>query len=290
MTAIESEARSPGITYQELLDQDTHPVPEVLRLESARYLGSADVPVTRYTSRAYHRREVARLWRRVWQFACREEHIPEPGDYIVYDIAELSFFVIRGADGAIRAFPNACLHRGRKLKDLRRSLHRGPLPVPRLRLDARRGAGDVPAGWDFPHVDTGDDSTCPSARSPHGPGSCSSTPIRRRRRSRSSSASSPEHFAVWDLEDRYVEAHVAKVIAANWKVTQEAFCEAFHVNATHPQILPYLGDTNAQVDVWESSPGWSRPSARRARCSAGIRRRTTSCARCSTCAGPGRCP
>ena len=61
-----------------------------------------------------------------------------------------------------------------------------------------------------------------------------------------------EHFEVWDLENRYVEAHVSKVIQANWKITQEAFCEAYHVNATHPQILPYLGDTNSQVDVWDT--------------------------------------
>ena len=95
MTAIESEARSPGLSYQDLLDADTHPVPDVLRLESPRYLGSEDIPIERYTSRDWHRREVDRLWRRVWQFACREEHIPVAGDYIVYDIAELSFLVVR---------------------------------------------------------------------------------------------------------------------------------------------------------------------------------------------------
>ena len=42
---------------------------------------------------------------------------PEPGDYIVYDIADLSFVVMRTETGEIKAYPNACLHRGRKLKD-----------------------------------------------------------------------------------------------------------------------------------------------------------------------------
>ena len=60
-----------------------------------------------------------------------------------------------------------------------------------------------------------------------------------------------DQFAVWDLGDRYVEAHVSRVINANWKIAQEAFSEAYHVNATHPQILTYLGDTNSQVDVWD---------------------------------------
>ena len=40
------EARSPGISYQELLDTDTHDVPDVLRLESPRFLGDEDIPIT----------------------------------------------------------------------------------------------------------------------------------------------------------------------------------------------------------------------------------------------------
>ena len=61
-----------------------------------------------------------------------------------------------------------------------------------------------------------------------------------------------EQFEVWNLEDRYVEGHVSRVINANWKIAQEAFCEAYHVNATHPQILTYLGDINSQVDVFDN--------------------------------------
>ena len=61
-----------------------------------------------------------------------------------------------------------------------------------------------------------------------------------------------EQFEIWKLEDRFIEAHVTKIIGANWKIAQEAFSEAYHVNATHPQILPYLADTNSQVDVWEN--------------------------------------
>jgi hypothetical protein len=38
----------------------------------------------------------------------------------------------------------------------------------------------------------------------------------------------------------------------NWKIAQEAFCEAYHVSGTHPQILRSLGDVNSQVDIWEN--------------------------------------
>lgn len=82
-----STRRSPGISYQELLDTDTHNVPVVLRREAPRFLGIEDIAKDRYVSRAWHEREVERLWKRVWQFACREEQIPHVGSYVVYDIA-----------------------------------------------------------------------------------------------------------------------------------------------------------------------------------------------------------
>ena len=145
-------ARSPGITYQELLDADTHPVPGVLRLESTRDRGSSDIPIERYTSHDWHRAEVERLWMRVWQFACREEHIPEPGDYVVYDIANLSFVVIRTESGEIKAYPNACLHRGRKLKDHDGHCSEMRCPFHGFAWDLDGGLAGLPAEWDFPHV------------------------------------------------------------------------------------------------------------------------------------------
>ena len=96
--------RSNGITYQQLLDTDRYPVPEVLRVESPQYLGSADISKDRYTTRDWHEREVDRLWKRVWQFACREEQLPHVGSYIVYDIANLSFIVTRSAPGELKAY------------------------------------------------------------------------------------------------------------------------------------------------------------------------------------------
>ncbi|MDT5033242.1 MAG: hypothetical protein QOC94_3413, partial [Actinoplanes sp.] len=110
-------ARSPGIGYQQLLDTDTHPVPPILREESPGiYDDVSQVPVTRYTSRRYHELEKERLWGRVWQMACREEEIAVAGDTYVYDICDQSILVVRGQDMQIRAFYNACLHRGRLLR------------------------------------------------------------------------------------------------------------------------------------------------------------------------------
>ena len=148
-----SDARSPGLSYQELLDSDTRPVPEVLRWQSAAEVPVQKVPIERYTSRAFHDLEVERLWRRAWQMACREEELPEVGDHAVYEIAEDSLLVVRTAPGEIRAFHNACLHRGRLLRecDGRADELRCPFHGWTWNLDGTLKR--IPARWDFPHVD-----------------------------------------------------------------------------------------------------------------------------------------
>jgi phenylpropionate dioxygenase-like ring-hydroxylating dioxygenase large terminal subunit len=249
--SAQSPARSSGITYQQLLDTDTHPVPDVLRLESPRYLGSADISVERYTSHDWHDREVDGLWRRVWQFACREEQLPYVGSYVVYDIARLSFIVIRSAPDQIKAFFNTCLHRGRQLKDFngRCSEIRCPFHGFAWQLDGR--LADVPARWDFDHVHDGD-FCLPEARVGTWAGFVFINPDPDAAPLEEHLGGLPEHFKRWDLESRYIQGHVAKIIDANWKIAQEAFCESYHVNATHPQALPYLGDVNSQIDIWDT--------------------------------------
>jgi phenylpropionate dioxygenase-like ring-hydroxylating dioxygenase large terminal subunit len=68
----------------------------------------------------------------------------------------------------------------------------------------------------------------------------------------------PKHFEAWDFEHRYIAGHVGKVIDANWKVAHEAFLETWHVLATHPQVLPFVGDANSQYDVAQDQPHTSR--------------------------------
>jgi hypothetical protein len=110
-------ARCPGVSFEELAARDTHRVPDFLREEAYRYLGSDSLPVERYISPEFHRLEVQRMWPNVWQFAAREEELLGPGQSVVYENAGRSYVLIRQEDGAIRAFHNVCLHRGRKLRD-----------------------------------------------------------------------------------------------------------------------------------------------------------------------------
>lgn len=236
-------------TVQELLRTDTRSVPPVLLSESVADLGTADVPCSVFFSKQYHDLEVSKLWKKVWQWACREEEIPSVGDYVVYDIAGLSALVVRSAPGEIRAFYNVCLHRGTQLRvsDGNVPAFRCPFHGWTWKLDGT--LAHLPCRWDFEHLDN-DAFRLPELKVATWQGfvfvnfdpDCETI--------ESYLENIPEHFKHFPLENRFTAVHVAKVMPANWKVTLEAFMEAYHSVATHPQILKFTGDANSQYDVY----------------------------------------
>lgn len=72
------------------------------------------IPTDRYTCPDYAAREREAIWMRVWQIAGRDEDLP-PGDWKKYQILDQSFIIVRGKDGTLRGFVNACRHRGNAL-------------------------------------------------------------------------------------------------------------------------------------------------------------------------------
>jgi Rieske 2Fe-2S family protein len=77
---------------------------------AVRHGGAGSGPKERYFDPDFYRAEVERLWPRVWQMACRLEEIPEPHDFVEYEILDQSVIVVRGDDTEVRAFHNACRH------------------------------------------------------------------------------------------------------------------------------------------------------------------------------------
>ena len=251
MTLLEEPraARSPGISYQLLLDTDTHPVPDMLRLESGGDFGDHDIPVSRYSSRAFHEIETEMLWKRVWQMACREEDIAEVGDTIVYDIVGISILVVRSAADTIKAYFNACLHRGRQLREDDGWAHELRCPFHGYCWNLDGSLKQIPAQWDFPQVDPAAFSL-PECKVGLWGGFVFVNMDPQCEPFADFIGELPAQFQRWPLEKRFKEAHVARIFPTNWKVVQEAFMEAFHVVATHPQLLAGIGDENSQYDAW----------------------------------------
>src|SRR5262249_26026770 len=73
------------------------------------------IPSKRYYDQEFYDLELEHLWPKTWQMACRLEEIPEVGDYAVYRNVGVSVIVIRTAPDKIKAYENACRHRGVEL-------------------------------------------------------------------------------------------------------------------------------------------------------------------------------
>ena len=56
--------------------------------------------------------EISEVFARDWILACREQEIPNPGDYRSITIGGEPVVVVRGKDRALRAMSNVCRHRG----------------------------------------------------------------------------------------------------------------------------------------------------------------------------------
>src|SRR5947207_2145494 len=70
-----------------------------------------------YTSLETFEEERERIWWGDWVCIGRTEELPDPGDYIVRDLAGESIFITRNDQGELHGFYNVCSHRGTKFLD-----------------------------------------------------------------------------------------------------------------------------------------------------------------------------
>jgi nitrite reductase/ring-hydroxylating ferredoxin subunit len=222
------------------------------------------VPKERYVSRAFLDLEMDRLWPRVWQVACREEQVAEPGQFVEYTIGDQSVLVVRTEDGRISAHHNACLHRGTRLAsgcgqfeggDIRCRYHAwrygfdGRLievvdadefdPMPEgLSLGAVRA--ECWGGFVFVNLDADAEPLLDYLQ-----------PL-------------PELLSAYHLDQLRFRAYQTTILPANWKVVVDAFNEAYHVQGTHPQLLPWTDDVSIAYEQLGIHAHYGRlPEARR---------------------------
>ncbi|MFC4296274.1 SRPBCC family protein [Novosphingobium tardum] len=240
--------RHPADTYEEILERDSRPIPEHLREGPVPDIGTDPVDVDRYVRPEFARLEEKYLWPRIWQMACREEEIPNPGDTLVYEVAGRSLLVTRQKDGSIRAFHNSCLHRGRKLATLGGCKNEFRCPYHGIAWNTDGSFKDNPISWDFPQWE-GRDVSLPEALTGTWAGFVFINMDRGAKPLDEVLGPIKEHFARYELEECYIHFHVQKIVPCNWKAAAEAFMESHHAITTHPQLLPYLADVNSQYDV-----------------------------------------
>jgi nitrite reductase/ring-hydroxylating ferredoxin subunit len=216
------------------------------------------VPKERYISREFVDLEMERLWPRVWQIACREEELPEVGDYVEYVIGDQSILVVRAAPDTVTAHYNSCLHRGTRLASGQGSFANGEIvcryhawcydldgrltdivdreefePVP---ADLKLGAVRCERWGGFVFVNL-DENAAPLLEF--------LDPL-------------PTMLAAYRLQDMRLRSYRTTILPANWKVVIDAFNEAYHVQGTHPQILPWTDDVHMAYEQFDTHAHYGR--------------------------------
>ena len=246
-----TKSERPSPSLQEILASDSIPPAQHMREPSEVDMGNADISIDRYISKDFHDREIDKIWRKTWQWACRLEDIPNTGDHVVYEIVNDSLIVVRTGPKPtdIRAYINACLHRGTQLRTESGCVKQFKCPFHGFTWGLDGCLKHVPEQWDFKHINFADFSL-PEAKVDIWAGfvfinfDVGCEPLL------DYLEILPEHFKAFALEDRYKAIHVAKIMPCNWKLCAEAFVEAYHVASAHPQTIAYYGDVNTQYDVW----------------------------------------
>jgi phenylpropionate dioxygenase-like ring-hydroxylating dioxygenase large terminal subunit len=224
-----------------------------------------------FISREFMELENERLWRRVWQMACREQQVARTGDWVKYDVAGYSVLIVRSNSGVLKAYFNTCLHRGSPLKteaegnsrEIRCRYHgwrwnldgsskevtdaedfdKNCISCERLALPECRV--DTWGGWVFVNMDA-DAMPLLDFLGPI-----------------------PKAMEHYELENRYLKRHRTTILPANWKTVMHAFTDGYHLQGTHPQALEFNDDTGwlyeiAGIHSYHIQPEGSsaRPSAR----------------------------
>jgi phenylpropionate dioxygenase-like ring-hydroxylating dioxygenase large terminal subunit len=197
------------------------------------------IPSARYYDNEFYELERDHLWSRVWQMACRLEEIPKAGDFVEYKIFDHSVIVVRVDAQLVKAYHNACRHRGVELVHDRGHLSSGficPFHGWCFGLD---GANTYVYQRDlFPDNLDAEDLALRECRVELW-GGCAfinfedgAPPLRE----------CIEPFAsfhdAWKVESLRTEWWYAALLPVNWKLAMEAFMEGYHVMETHPELIP----------------------------------------------------
>ncbi|HVW80269.1 MAG TPA: aromatic ring-hydroxylating dioxygenase subunit alpha [Mycobacteriales bacterium] len=192
----------------------------------------------RYYDAEFFALEADQLWPRVWQMACRLEEIPNPRDFATYEILDQSVIVVRQDDGSVRAFHNACRHRGVRLVAGHGTSTSGftcPFHgwcyasdgantfISRASTFSERNLEPSEVGLQEVRCETW--------------GGCAWINLDPKAPDfRASIEPFATYMDAWQLDNMHPEWWYSFTLPVNWKLAQEAFMEQYHVLETHPQL------------------------------------------------------
>jgi nitrite reductase/ring-hydroxylating ferredoxin subunit len=200
-----------------------------------------EIPGGRYTSDRFFELEMEYLWKKTWLCALRSNEIEKPGSYRIFDRLGAALIVVRGNDGVIRAFHNTCRHRGAPIVDCPGRQQRLVCRYHSWSYDLDGTLKTVPEEFDFGDFDKSERGLLPALCAEWDGWvfinfDLAAPPLEEHLKS--------VHEDLRDLSmvDLKVKGRLHYRIACNWKAAYDAFLEAYHVKAIHPQTVAMLLD------------------------------------------------
>lgn len=195
------------------------------------------LPAEAYTSEDVLAWERRVLFTESWVCAGRAADLAEPGDRRALAVGDDSVVLVRGDDGALRAFYNVCRHRGHVLQPEGTTVRRNAIHCPyhawTYALDGTLRF--TPRFVEPPGFDPAQHPLVPvAAEEWHGwvfvNASGDARPLEHHL------GGLAEEIALWQPERLVVGVSHTYELAANWKLPVENYQECFHCPAIHPEL------------------------------------------------------
>ena len=213
--------------------------------------GPTRVPAARYTDPAFAELEARELWPRVWQIACTIDHVAAPGDVFELRSGRLSVLVVRGDDGELRGFQNACRHRGNSLcEGMASGLTELRCPFHRWTWDLAGQLREVPSRRGFGALRNDDLELVPVAVDEWGP--LVFVNLDPEAEPLAEFLDGVPADAAWaQLDEFRCVVTTSTPVAANWKVVADGFSETYHIQGLHREMLGSIDDVHAHQHLWD---------------------------------------
>jgi phenylpropionate dioxygenase-like ring-hydroxylating dioxygenase large terminal subunit len=215
------------------------------------------LPFDWYSDPAVLRLERERIFRRTWQYAGRADQAAESGSFFTCDAGGFPIVVVRGKEGALRAFLNVCRHRGSLVceGEGRRETLQCPYHAWTYDLDGSLRA--APRTDHEPGFDRSELSLVRVSVDAWGPfvfvnPDADAAPLAEQL------GELPAQVAAagLDLEAlRFLERSSSEY-EANWKVCCENYLECYHCQVAHPGFSKVV-DVSVDAYLLEQSPTFS---------------------------------
>jgi choline monooxygenase len=209
--------------------------------------GARPLPAEAYVSQAWFDAERALLWSRSWVCLTAASYVPNKGDVLPLDLAGVPLYAIRGRDGAVRVFHNACPHRGMKLVSEKGNA--GALLTCPYHNWAFGLTGEL---RQTPHIaGTGKHECAGFDKSAHKVKEVRSAVWFDQVFVNLSGDAEPFEDFIAPLARRWAHFDASVIrhggedsiltfdLASNWKLAIENFCEAYHLPMVHPALNTY---------------------------------------------------